>query len=90
MNDSTAKGLVIGCTAGAAILASIGDLAAGRAPSVRLALGATIAAAILYAIAEVAPRLAAGFALLLFVGAALTDGAESARIITKALGQSKE
>lgn len=84
MKASTAKGLVIGSTATAGMLASASDLVNGRPPQVRTAVGAVIAAALLYALADVAPPLAGGLALVLLLGAVLTNGAEVAEIITKA------
>lgn len=87
MNPSTAKGVVIGATAATAIIASVSDIATGSMPSVRVAVGATLAAAILYALAEPAPQLAAGFAMLMLLGAALSDGAEALKIINQAIGQ---
>lgn len=87
VNETTAKGVVLGATGASAILVSLSDLAAGRPPSVRVAVGATLAAAMLYALAGPAPKIATGFALIMFTGAALTNGVEAARIINKALGQ---
>lgn len=83
-----AKGLVIGATAGAGILASAAQLAEGSPPDVRVAVGATIAAALMYALADYAPELAGGLALLMLVGAVLSNGATVAGIITKAVGAS--
>lgn len=81
-----AKGLVIGATAGAGLLASAADLFEGRPPSIRVAMGATIAAAMLYALADWAPSLAGSLSLLLLTGALLTNGATVAGIITKTVG----
>jgi hypothetical protein len=79
-----AQGLVIGATAAATILASAANLADGNPPDIRTAIGGTIAAAFLYALADVAPALAGSFALLLLLGAILTNGVTVANIITKA------
>jgi hypothetical protein len=84
VNPSGAKGFVIGATAGAAILASLDDLAAARPPDIKIAIGGVIAAAFLYALADAAPELAIGFAAILLVGAILTNGAQVAAIISKA------
>lgn len=85
MSKSTAKGLVIGATAGAAILASAHDLVTGNPPQVRTAVAAVIAAALLYALAEVAPPLAGGLALIVLTGAVLRHGVEVADIVTQAI-----
>lgn len=84
MNPSTARGLVIGCTAGASILASTNDLASGKAPDVRIAVGAVFTAAILYSVADFAPKAVGMFSVLILTGALLTNGVQAANIITTA------
>lgn len=84
MNPDTARGLVIGCTAGTSILASANDLAQGKAPDVRIAVGAVFVAALLYSLADFAPKLVGWFSLLILTGALLTNGAQLAEIIKQA------
>lgn len=84
--EAQAKGLVIGAVAGAGILASAAQLVEGKPPSIRTALGGAIAAAMLYALADWAPNVAGGLALVLLVGAVLTNGMDVASIINKSVG----
>lgn len=85
--SAQAKGLVIGATAGAGILASAAQLVDGNPPDLRIAVGGAIAAAALYALADWVPGLAGGLALVMLVGSLLTNGATVAAIITKAVGE---
>ena len=78
------KTIVITATAGAAILSSLEQLASKQAPSVRIGVGAVIAGAVLYSLTDVAPALAGSLALLLLVGAALTNGVKVANIVATA------
>lgn len=84
MNADTARGLVVGCTAGASILASAADLAQGRAPDVRIAVGAVFTAALLYSLADFAPQFVGWFSLLILAGALLTNGSQVADIVSAA------
>lgn len=84
MNPGTARGLVIGCTAGASIMATAADFAKGNAPDVRIAVGAVFTAAILYSLADFAPKFVGWFSILILTGATLTNGVQVAEIITTA------
>lgn len=84
MTPDNAKGLVIGAAAGAGILSSAENVAAGKLPDVRSAVGVVVVAAVLYALADWQPNFAAAFALVLLVGAILTNGVAVANVITGA------
>lgn len=84
LTERQAKSIVVGAVAGAAILASAEQLATGVMPDVRVAVGGVIAGAVLYAVADVAPAVAGTLALVLVTGAALTNGAAVARVVTQA------
>lgn len=84
---SQAKGLVIGATAGAGVLASLASIADSKPPSIRIAVGATIVAVVLYAIADWAPELAGMLALVVLTGAILTNGTDVANVANNALGK---
>ena len=82
--EKSAKALVVGAVAGAAILSSVDSLATGTMPSVVVGVGAVVIGSMLYALADVAPPLAASFALVLITAAALTNGVKVAGIVTNA------
>ena len=86
MNFTTgqAKGLVVGATCAAAILSSADNLANGKVPTVRNAVGAVVVASVLYAAADWQPELAGSLALVLLLGAILTNGVRVANIVTTA------
>lgn len=91
MNFTTrqAKSMVIGATAGAAILASLVQLSEGSAPDIRVGVGAVIAGGLMFALADVAPSLAGSLALVLLVGAALQNGTKVAAIVAGATNGGK-
>lgn len=59
-------------------LATVRDIAAGRGPTVRVALGVAVTGMALSALAGPAPALASGMALLVLVSALTLMGAEVA------------
>lgn len=86
MNFTTtqAKTTVVVATAGAAILASLEQLATGQFPSVKIGVGAVVAGAVMYALTDIAPALAGSLAALLLAGALLTNGTQVAAILSSA------
>lgn len=90
MNFTTdqAQGLVLGACAGTFVLAVADDIAHGDPPSIRAAVGSFLVAAALYALADWVPALAGSLALLLLVGAILTNGVSVANVITGATAKS--
>ncbi len=72
-----AQRVVLGATAATAGLSIAADLTAGNVPALGIVLGAAGVAVVLSMVSEFAPDLAAAFAVLLLVSAALASGPET-------------
>lgn len=85
MTESHAKTLILASVGTSAVLASLDSISRGQRPDLRIFVGAGVTGFLLLVGAEVSPQLAGGFALLLLVGALLTNGVKAAGAVTKSL-----
>lgn len=85
MSASSAKSVALGCVIGAGAIASVSSISAGHLPPLRVGVGVFVAGAMLLALADASPQLAAGFGVLVLVGAVLRDGIPAARQLQKSL-----
>lgn len=85
MTPDGARRVAVGGVLCAGVLAATNDIAAGRAPQVRIALGVVVAGVLLTSLAGPAPDLAGGLGALIAVAAVLSTGAAAFTTIKKGL-----
>lgn len=89
MNESKAKTAIVASVGGAAVLAVLDAVAHDKRPPLSVGVGAAVAGLMLLALAEAAPEVAAGLAVLLFVGSVLSNGSEAFAALSQTYSKGK-